>query len=171
MGSAKTLLQGLSQPQFSSTPAVSSSSNRSALVPEEEYLADDWLEDDLGEIQPKKKRRLRVEQNGMNREDGAAFSAAKSQNRHLNSNTNCRGNVFIFILVFYFILLHIALLILPSLCCSSFRFCSSLILQQESLSEKEWLSEASPGQNDSDARHGEAGQTRGQQVSQPHDYG
>ncbi|XP_018519176.1 LOW QUALITY PROTEIN: tonsoku-like protein [Lates calcarifer] len=92
LGSAKTLLQGLSQPQFSSTPAVSSSSNRSALVPEEEYLADDWLEDDLGEIQPKKKRRLRVEQNGMNREDGAAFSAAKSQNRHLNSNTNCRGS-------------------------------------------------------------------------------
>ncbi|GLD67757.1 tonsoku-like protein [Lates japonicus] len=92
LGSAKTLLQGLSQPQFSSTPAVSSSSNRSALVPEEEYLADDWLDDDLGEIQPKKKRRLRVEQNGMNREDGAAFSAAKSQNRHLNSDTNCRGS-------------------------------------------------------------------------------
>uniref|UniRef100_A0A8D3DNV6 Tonsoku-like protein n=1 Tax=Scophthalmus maximus TaxID=52904 RepID=A0A8D3DNV6_SCOMX len=65
LGSAKSQLQGLSQPQFSSTPAVSSS-NKSALVPEEEYLADDWLDDDLGEIQPKKKRRLRVEQNGIN---------------------------------------------------------------------------------------------------------
>uniref|UniRef100_A0A665WJR5 Tonsoku-like protein n=1 Tax=Echeneis naucrates TaxID=173247 RepID=A0A665WJR5_ECHNA len=55
LGSAKTLLQGLSQPQFSSTPAASSSP-KSALVPEEEYLADNWLEDDLGDIQPKKKR-------------------------------------------------------------------------------------------------------------------
>uniref|UniRef100_A0A665WK06 Tonsoku-like protein n=1 Tax=Echeneis naucrates TaxID=173247 RepID=A0A665WK06_ECHNA len=73
LGSAKTLLQGLSQPQFSSTPAASSSP-KSALVPEEEYLADNWLEDDLGDIQPKKKRRLRAEQDGMAREDLTSFS-------------------------------------------------------------------------------------------------
>ncbi|XP_035466403.1 tonsoku-like protein isoform X2 [Scophthalmus maximus] len=91
LGSAKSQLQGLSQPQFSSTPAVSSS-NKSALVPEEEYLADDWLDDDLGEIQPKKKRRLRVEQNGINVEDTALFSAVRSQTRHLNSDTTDRGS-------------------------------------------------------------------------------
>ncbi|TDG98848.1 hypothetical protein EPR50_G00205250 [Perca flavescens] len=90
LGSAKTLLQGLSQPQFSSTPAVSTSS-KSALVPEDEYLADEWLEDDLGENQPKKKRRLRVEQNGMRREDTALSSAARSQNRHSYTET-CRGS-------------------------------------------------------------------------------
>ncbi|XP_028995415.1 tonsoku-like protein isoform X2 [Betta splendens] len=82
LGSSKTLFHGLSQPQFSSTPAVSSSS-RSALVPEEEYLADDWLEDDLGEIQPKKKRRL---QNGERGEDIDSFTAARSQNRQLDAN-------------------------------------------------------------------------------------
>ncbi|XP_068436562.1 tonsoku-like protein [Clinocottus analis] len=88
LGSAKTLLQGLSQPQFSSTPAVSSS-NKSALVPEEEYLADDWLEDDLGEIQPKKKRRLGVDQSGMRGED-SALSSARGQHSLLNSDTACR---------------------------------------------------------------------------------
>ncbi|XP_042356815.1 tonsoku-like protein [Plectropomus leopardus] len=86
LGSAKTLL---SQPQFSSTPAVSTS-NKSALIPEEEYLADEWLEDDLGEIQPKKKRRLQVEQDGMRGEDAALPSAAKSQSRYLNSDA-CRA--------------------------------------------------------------------------------
>ncbi|XP_071354799.1 tonsoku-like protein [Trachinotus anak] len=91
LGSAKTLLQGLSQPQFSSTPAVSAS-NKSALVPEEEYLAEDWLEDDLGEIQPKKKRRLRVEQNRITGEDVASFSATRGQNRHFNTDTTCRGS-------------------------------------------------------------------------------
>lgn len=90
LGSSKTLLQGLSQPQFSSTPAVSSSS-KSALVPEEEYLADDWLEDDLGEVQPKKKRRLRVEQNGMMGDDASTFSAAWSQNRKSNTDTTHKG--------------------------------------------------------------------------------
>uniref|UniRef100_A0A3Q1JUD4 Tonsoku-like protein n=1 Tax=Anabas testudineus TaxID=64144 RepID=A0A3Q1JUD4_ANATE len=88
LGSAKTLRQGLSEPQFSSissSPAAASSS-KSALVPEEEYLADDWLEDDLGEIQPKKKRRIRVEQRG---EDTNSFSAARSQNRQFNSDTTC----------------------------------------------------------------------------------
>ncbi|KAG7224182.1 hypothetical protein INR49_019917 [Caranx melampygus] len=91
LGSSKTLLQGLSQPQFSGTPAVSSSS-KSALVPEDEYLADDWLEDDLGEVQPKKKRRLRVEQNGMMGDDASTFSAARSQNRNSNTDTTYRGS-------------------------------------------------------------------------------
>ncbi|XP_051246488.1 tonsoku-like protein isoform X9 [Dicentrarchus labrax] len=91
LGSAKTRLLGLSQPQFSSTPAVSSN-NKSALVPEEDYMADDWLEDDLEEIQPKKKRRLRVEHNGMRGEDTALSSAARSQNRHLNSDMTSRGS-------------------------------------------------------------------------------
>ncbi|XP_030574434.1 tonsoku-like protein [Archocentrus centrarchus] len=91
LGSAKTRLQGLSQPQFSSTPAVSSS-NKPALVPEEEYLADDWLEDDLGEIQPKKKRRLQMEENGPRGEENVQSSTARSQNKHLNSDTSCRGS-------------------------------------------------------------------------------
>uniref|UniRef100_A0A3Q3LD85 Tonsoku-like protein n=1 Tax=Mastacembelus armatus TaxID=205130 RepID=A0A3Q3LD85_9TELE len=91
LGSTKTLLQGLSQPQFSSTPAVSSS-NKSALVSEEEYLADDWLIDDLGEIQPKKKRRIRVEENGFRGEDTNSLSAARSQNRQFNVDTTGRGN-------------------------------------------------------------------------------
>ncbi|KAF3701144.1 Tonsoku-like protein NF-kappa-B inhibitor-like protein 2 [Channa argus] len=89
LGSAKTLLQGLSHSQFSSTDPVSSS-NRSALVPEEEYLADDWLDDDLGEIQPKKKRRIRVEQNGIRVEDTDSLSASRNQNRQFNSDTSCR---------------------------------------------------------------------------------
>ncbi|XP_061700223.1 tonsoku-like protein [Syngnathoides biaculeatus] len=63
LGSAKTLLQSRSaQPHFPSTSGLSSSS-KSALVPEEEYMEDDWLDDDLGERQPKKKRRLQDEQN------------------------------------------------------------------------------------------------------------
>lgn len=108
LGSAKTRLQGLSQPQFSSTPAVSSS-NKSALVPEEEYLADDWLEDDLEEIQPKKKRRLQAEQNGTRGED----AAARGQTRH--SDTSCRGNdlTFFSIILFHptFLQLRYALLL------------------------------------------------------------
>ncbi|KAM6916825.1 tonsoku-like protein [Lycodopsis pacificus] len=89
LGSAKTLLQGLSQLQFSSTPAVSSSS-KSALVPEEEDLADDWLEDDLGEIQPKKKRRLGVDQSELRGEDASVSASARAQNRLLNSDTAYR---------------------------------------------------------------------------------
>ncbi|MEQ2188558.1 hypothetical protein GOODEAATRI_016316, partial [Goodea atripinnis] len=77
LGSAKTLHQGVSQRQLSSTSAVSSSS-RSALVPEDEYVADDWLDDDLGEMQPKKKRRLRMEHNEPRREEAASSSAARS---------------------------------------------------------------------------------------------
>lgn len=59
LGSAKSrlLTQSLSEPAFTSTPAVSANS-RSALVPEEQYVADDWLEDDLSDVQPKKKRRV-----------------------------------------------------------------------------------------------------------------
>ncbi|ROJ78833.1 Tonsoku-like protein [Anabarilius grahami] len=59
LGSAKSrlLTQSLSESAFTSTPAVSANS-RSALVPEEQYLADDWLEDDLSDVQPKKKRRV-----------------------------------------------------------------------------------------------------------------
>ncbi|CAB1334938.1 unnamed protein product [Coregonus sp. 'balchen'] len=82
LGSAKTRLlsQNLSQPQFSSTPAVSSNS-RPALVPEEEYLIDDWLEDDMGNVQPKKKRRVGEEQNGR-RDLNMMSSGARIQNRH-----------------------------------------------------------------------------------------
>lgn len=63
LGSAKSRLisQSLSEPAFSSTPAVSTN-DLSALVPEEFYLQDDWLEDDLGSVQPKKKRRVVSEQ-------------------------------------------------------------------------------------------------------------
>ncbi|XP_043998381.1 tonsoku-like protein isoform X1 [Gambusia affinis] len=86
LGSAKTLRQALSQPQFSGTPTVSS-----ALVPEDEYLADDWLEDDLGEMQPKKKRRLRMDLNEPRREE-AASSSARSPN-HLSSESSCRGSL------------------------------------------------------------------------------
>lgn len=63
LGSAKSRLlsQSLAEPAFSSTPAVST--NRlSALVPEEFYIQDDWLEDDIGNAQPKKKRRVISEQ-------------------------------------------------------------------------------------------------------------
>ncbi|XP_054909546.1 tonsoku-like protein isoform X2 [Poeciliopsis prolifica] len=86
LGSAKTLRQAVSQPQFSSTPTVSS-----ALVPEDEYLADDWLEDDLGEMQPKKKRRLRMDFTEPRREEPTS-SSARSQN-HLSSESSCRGAV------------------------------------------------------------------------------
>ncbi|KAM9842687.1 tonsoku-like protein [Aulostomus maculatus] len=88
LGSAKTLLQGLPQTQFSSTQAVSSNS-KSALVPEEEYMADDWLDDDLGNLQPKKKRRLQVEEGGVRGEE-ALSAAARSLNRQSNSEASSR---------------------------------------------------------------------------------
>ncbi|KAJ3613544.1 hypothetical protein NHX12_019791 [Muraenolepis orangiensis] len=85
LGSAKSLHQGAaggagpSQPQFTSTPALPSD-GRSALVPEDEYLADDWLEDDLEVLQPKKKRRVGGEQGRLTGEGGAwPTSAARSQ--------------------------------------------------------------------------------------------
>uniref|UniRef100_A0A3P9Q8L8 Tonsoku-like protein n=1 Tax=Poecilia reticulata TaxID=8081 RepID=A0A3P9Q8L8_POERE len=84
LGSAKTLRQALSQPQFSSAPTISS-----ALVPEDEYLADDWLEDDLGEMQPKKKRRLRIDFNEPRREEAASSSArSSSSSRGLSQRKN-----------------------------------------------------------------------------------
>ncbi|XP_072313998.1 tonsoku-like protein [Eucyclogobius newberryi] len=83
LGSAKSRMHGSSQ--FSNTPATSS---RSALVPEEEDVADDWLEDDLGDIQPKKKRRLQVEQNESRAESGV--STSRSQIRHTHSEPSSR---------------------------------------------------------------------------------
>ncbi|KAM9777573.1 tonsoku-like protein [Neosynchiropus ocellatus] len=86
LGSAKTLLQSASQ--LSST-LVPSSSHKSALVPEEEYLADDWLEDDVGEM-PKKKRRLRVEPGGTQVEDAVPSSASRAPTRPSVSQTSSR---------------------------------------------------------------------------------
>ncbi|KAJ0063136.1 hypothetical protein NL108_012626, partial [Boleophthalmus pectinirostris] len=86
LGSAKSRLHSSSQ--FSSAPAPSTS-NRSALVPEEEYVADDWLEDDMGDIQPKKKRRLQVEQSGSRAE--SSVSTGRSQIRHTHSEHTSRG--------------------------------------------------------------------------------
>ncbi|XP_077395947.1 tonsoku-like protein [Festucalex cinctus] len=82
LGSAKTLLQGRSaQPHFPNMAGLSSSS-KPALIPEEEYLVDDWLEDDLGESRPKKKR-FRVEQNG-EREDQTVSSIARAPNLQMS---------------------------------------------------------------------------------------
>uniref|UniRef100_A0A8C9VBV9 Tonsoku-like protein n=1 Tax=Scleropages formosus TaxID=113540 RepID=A0A8C9VBV9_SCLFO len=78
LGSAKSrlLTQDLSEPEFTSTPAVSANS-RSALVPEDEYLEDDWLEDDLGEVQPKKRRRVSVEHD--RRREKSSASSVRSE--------------------------------------------------------------------------------------------
>ncbi|XP_011488610.1 tonsoku-like protein isoform X1 [Oryzias latipes] len=76
LGSAKTRLYAHSQPQLSASAAASSGS-RSALVPEDEYVADDWLEDDVGEMQPKKKRRLR--------ESNGEETSVKNQNKQFIS--------------------------------------------------------------------------------------
>lgn len=81
LGSAKMLH---SLPQVATSAAVaSSSSSRGALVPEEEYVADDWLEDDVGETQPKKKRRLR--------ESNGEETFAKSQNKTFIPETANKG--------------------------------------------------------------------------------
>ncbi|KAJ0008990.1 hypothetical protein NQD34_016405 [Periophthalmus magnuspinnatus] len=85
LGSAKSRLQSSSQ--FSSTPDPSTS-NRAALVPEEEYVADDWLEDDLGDIQPKKKRRLQLEQSGSRAE--SSVSTSRNQIRQTHSEHTSR---------------------------------------------------------------------------------
>ncbi|XP_075874083.1 tonsoku-like protein [Nelusetta ayraudi] len=98
LGSAQTRLHSLPQPHFSSTPPGPPSA-KSALVPEEEYMADDWLEDDLEAVQPKKKRRLRVEHNGISRDDGPSSSsssispslALSGRHRHPNGSSVCRG--------------------------------------------------------------------------------
>lgn len=88
LGSAKSRLlsQSLSEPAFSSTPAVSTN-HTSALVSEEHYIQDDWLEDDLGSFQPKKKRRVVSEQDS--RRDGVA---ARNQNHASGSfESSARG--------------------------------------------------------------------------------
>ncbi|KAJ7989205.1 hypothetical protein DPEC_G00317090 [Dallia pectoralis] len=84
LGSAKTrlLTQNLPPPQFSSTPAISSN-GRPALVPEEDYLIDDWLEDDMGDAQPKKRRRVGVDPNGT-RGSSSSSSGANTRIRHLD---------------------------------------------------------------------------------------
>ncbi|XP_077435129.1 tonsoku-like protein [Vanacampus margaritifer] len=92
LGSATTLLQGRSaQPHFP-VMAGFSSSNKPALIPEEEYLVDDWLEEDLLESRPKKKR-FRVEQNG-GREDNTTARAPNLQTSYMSSTLpplNTRG--------------------------------------------------------------------------------
>ncbi|MCJ8736838.1 hypothetical protein PDJAM_G00016890 [Pangasius djambal] len=86
LGSAKSRLlsQSLSEPAFSSTPAVSTN-HVSALVPEEHYIQDDWLEDDLGSAQPKKKRRVFSEQ-------GSRWESVPSTNQNRGSfESSARG--------------------------------------------------------------------------------
>uniref|UniRef100_A0A3Q2ZER5 Tonsoku-like protein n=1 Tax=Hippocampus comes TaxID=109280 RepID=A0A3Q2ZER5_HIPCM len=87
LGSARTLLQGCStQPHFPTLSRLSSSS-KSALIPEEDYRDDDWLENDLMESQPKKKR-FRVEQNGASGDNTISPSARapNSQMSHRSEN-------------------------------------------------------------------------------------
>ncbi|KAL0969558.1 hypothetical protein UPYG_G00229080 [Umbra pygmaea] len=84
VGSAKSRLPSQN---FSSTPAVSSNS-RPALVPEEEYLLDDWLEDDVCDVQPKKKRRVGDDQNrGMSAGSRIHSSNTKTASRGLQSSS------------------------------------------------------------------------------------
>lgn len=121
-------------------------------------MADDWLEDDLGGNQPKKKRRLQVDQTG-----------GSSQDRDMNFGTTSRG---IFSHTTYYIfslrLFRFTFLVSrPNGFMAACRFCCSRLLQQGSHLEQEWISEATPGQNDTDAWNGETGQTGGQQVTQP----
>ncbi|XP_029972511.1 tonsoku-like protein [Salarias fasciatus] len=73
LGSAKTLLQGHAQPRPPRTPPAAS--GRAALVPEDECLQDDWLEDDLLDGVPRKKRRLQ-------REEPGAAPPARGQRHH-----------------------------------------------------------------------------------------
>ncbi|KAI5616670.1 tonsoku-like protein, partial [Silurus asotus] len=91
LGSAKSRLlsQSLSEPAFSSTPAVSTN-HMSALVPEEHYIEDSWLEDDLGCAQPKKKRRVGCEQEISNSRWESVVS--RNQNRDSASfESSARG--------------------------------------------------------------------------------
>ncbi|KAK3538198.1 hypothetical protein QTP70_033122 [Hemibagrus guttatus] len=102
LGSAKSRLlsQSLSEPAFSSTPAVSTN-HLSALVPEEFYLQDDWLEDDLGNVQPKKKRRVVSEQESrwdsatsrnQSRASGSFESSARGQSSSSRSLSLKKNN-------------------------------------------------------------------------------
>ncbi|XP_063040219.1 tonsoku-like protein [Engraulis encrasicolus] len=92
LGSAQNRLlsQSLSEPAFSSTPALSAN-ERAALVPENEYLADDWLEDDLGEMQPKKKRKMGPEperrRESSSRSTFSASTSSESSNRVRSSSS------------------------------------------------------------------------------------
>ncbi|KAG7465946.1 hypothetical protein MATL_G00159640 [Megalops atlanticus] len=92
LGSAKTrlLTQGLSELECSGAPS-SLTSGRSALVPEEEYVVDDWLEDDLGEAQPKKRRRVGTAQGGR-REAGPSSSARSQSHRTVSPEPAPRGS-------------------------------------------------------------------------------
>ena len=102
LGSARALHQGAlhkggalhqgTQSPLTSTPALSSNS-RPALVPEEEDLADDWLDDDLGEVvQARKKRRVGEEQSGPSGEGGAwsgeggAWTTLTTRGQHRQEN-------------------------------------------------------------------------------------
>lgn len=141
-----------------------SSNGASALVPEEEYLAGDWLEDDLGEIRPKKKRRIHLEQNGIRGEDVSSSSAARGHNRSTNSDVVSRG-----IFGFYLCLSFTKEVKLPPhFCNSSLQYRRSFFFQQGSLFAKEQLREAPPSQIDSDTRGGETRKARSQQATKPH---
>ncbi|CAL8287180.1 unnamed protein product [Lota lota] len=76
------------QPPLTSTPSLSSNS-RPALVPEEEDLADDWLEDDLGEVvQVRKKRRVGAAAGEQSRrsEEGGAWMTSTARGQHRQAN-------------------------------------------------------------------------------------
>ncbi|XP_031436536.1 tonsoku-like protein isoform X2 [Clupea harengus] len=107
LGSAKNRLlsQSLSEPMFSSTPAPPAN-DKAALVPEDECLADDWLEDDLGETQPKKKRKVGHEPEGRRESSGqpahqpsrashsafaSAFASASSESSSRVRSSSSRG--------------------------------------------------------------------------------
>ncbi|XP_051942316.1 tonsoku-like protein [Hippocampus zosterae] len=86
LGSARTLLQGCStQPHFPTLSRLSCSS-KSALIPEDDYRDDDWLENDLVESQPKKKR-FRVEQNGA-RADNTISPSARAPNSQMSHRSS-----------------------------------------------------------------------------------
>lgn len=94
LGSASTRLlsQSLSEPAFSSTPACASTSTKTALVPEDEYLADDWLEDDLGDMQPKKKRKVAPPEPEGRRESSGYSSRASSSSSSSSSISHSASN-------------------------------------------------------------------------------
>ncbi|MBN3300769.1 TONSL protein, partial [Amia calva] len=71
LGSAKSRLlsQSLSEQERTPPAPTPSPNSRSALVPEEEYVEDDWLEDDLGGAQPRKRRRVGSGQEGRREPD------------------------------------------------------------------------------------------------------
>uniref|UniRef100_A0A8B9JZ89 Tonsoku-like protein n=1 Tax=Astyanax mexicanus TaxID=7994 RepID=A0A8B9JZ89_ASTMX len=82
LGSAKSRLitHSLLEPAFTSTPAVSAN-HVSALVPEDEYIGDEWLEDDLGCAQPKKKRKVDTEQSSRRDSVMSSLSSSSSSSR------------------------------------------------------------------------------------------